>query len=452
MKTKKQFITMAFIAITAIGIIVSLIDCNNDNGNDNKNLTGTIAITPDTNVFTYTLLTANYNGSEAVSYQWNKDETAINGSTGTTYTPTESGIYTVTISASGYNSKTSASVAIEDFYLSFESFSSPSVLIENLTGERLVAFKDTISFNTLISGFPAYAVNHNLKKDPNLFNASGVFTILIITESKFNQNKGNLNILNNQAFGRLFAFYNNTTLNKNNIRISDKLGGDGRLTVNNVTAYNVELHINGPTGDNIGFSPAHTANGTVICLKAPDNYNVYPVYKLYSPIDNELYTAIPVYKSGLSQNKPFSTNFTFTSNDTNKTFNVSEIESVDYILSSVGVFIKIINNSATNISFFRYNETQITSLGIDIVKSHNEETFFIRANRNPDGTIPESSSYITPLFIGTAQNKIKIDDQSYDLDYFYEIEVTGNSISNLQLGAVTKKRKINLEQIFGIIP
>jgi len=55
-------------AIILIGITVSLIACNNDNGNDNKDLTGTIAITSDTNVFTYTLLTTNYNGREAVSY------------------------------------------------------------------------------------------------------------------------------------------------------------------------------------------------------------------------------------------------------------------------------------------------------------------------------------------------------------------------------------------------
>jgi hypothetical protein len=451
MKTK-NFISMS--ALVLIGIIVCLIACNNDNGNEikTKELTGTITITHDTYAYTYTLLTANYNGSEAVSYQWNKDETAINDVTGKTYTPTESGIYTVTVSASGYNSKTSAPVEVEDFRISFENYTSPSVLIENLTGERLVAFKDTLSFNTLISGFPAYAVNHGLEKDPNLFNASCVFTILIITESQFNQNKGNLNSLNNQAFGRLFAFYNHSTVNKNNIQISDKLGGNGRLTVNNTTSFNVELHIGGSAGENIGFSPAQTSNGTVICLKSPDNYAVYPVFKLYKPSDNEIYTAVPVYKSGLSENKPFSVNFSFTADDTNKTFNVSEIESADYRLSSVGVFLKIINNSAIDICLFRNNEIQNTSLGIDIVKSHKDETYFIRAVRNPDGTIPEYSSNITPLFVGTAQNKTKIDDQTYDIDYLYEIEVTGNSISGLQLGAVTKKNKVNLEQIFGINP
>jgi hypothetical protein len=57
-------------------------------------------------------LTATYSGSETVSYQWNKGETAIDGKTGQTYTPTEAGSYTVTVSAAGYQSKTSVAVTV----------------------------------------------------------------------------------------------------------------------------------------------------------------------------------------------------------------------------------------------------------------------------------------------------------------------------------------------------
>jgi uncharacterized repeat protein (TIGR02543 family) len=57
-------------------------------------------------------LTAAYDGDEPVTYQWNKGGTAINGEKSTTYTPLEAGSYTVTVSATGYNSKTSPAVTV----------------------------------------------------------------------------------------------------------------------------------------------------------------------------------------------------------------------------------------------------------------------------------------------------------------------------------------------------
>jgi len=78
-------------------------------------LSGTITVSPTTNVLAYTELTATYNGSETVSYQWNKDGSNV-GTTSTTnpnkYTPTTKGSYTVTVSAAGYKSKTSTVVTV----------------------------------------------------------------------------------------------------------------------------------------------------------------------------------------------------------------------------------------------------------------------------------------------------------------------------------------------------
>ncbi|MCL1931751.1 MAG: hypothetical protein FWF55_08040 [Treponema sp.] len=73
---------------------------------------GTISISPDTGVTINTELTATYSGSETVSYQWYKDGTVITGATSNKYTPTEAGSYTVTVSAAGYNPKTSAAVTV----------------------------------------------------------------------------------------------------------------------------------------------------------------------------------------------------------------------------------------------------------------------------------------------------------------------------------------------------
>jgi len=86
------------------------------NDSNLSNLTGDVTITvngsPVTTANTGTQLTANYTGSEQVSCQWYRDGTAIGGATSKTYTPYESGSYTVIVSLQGYNSKISAVVTV----------------------------------------------------------------------------------------------------------------------------------------------------------------------------------------------------------------------------------------------------------------------------------------------------------------------------------------------------
>jgi len=84
-------------------------------------LSGTITISPPTGTVINQDLTADYSGSETVSFQWEKDGENI-GTASTTkpnkYKPTEGGIYTVTVSATGYKPKTSDPVSVNDPSLS----------------------------------------------------------------------------------------------------------------------------------------------------------------------------------------------------------------------------------------------------------------------------------------------------------------------------------------------
>ncbi|MDR2597889.1 MAG: immunoglobulin domain-containing protein [Treponema sp.] len=107
MKTRKQFIAMAI-----IGIVIMACD-NGGETTDPLDLAGTPTISP-TTATVGTVLTANYDGKEKVSYQWNKDGSAISGGIATTITADTAGSYTVTVSASGYNSKTSAAVVVSE--------------------------------------------------------------------------------------------------------------------------------------------------------------------------------------------------------------------------------------------------------------------------------------------------------------------------------------------------
>jgi len=98
-----------------LAVFLLTVACSNDDENGEKgpvDLTGTVMISPSANVFTGMELTADYSGTENVSYQWNRNTVAVSGAVGTMFTPTEAGNYTVTVSAAGFNSKTSAIVAV----------------------------------------------------------------------------------------------------------------------------------------------------------------------------------------------------------------------------------------------------------------------------------------------------------------------------------------------------
>ena len=80
-----------------------------------KTLSGTISISPSGSVAVNTELTATYSGSETVSFQWKKDGGNVRTASTTKpnkFTPAQAGSYTVTVSASGYDSKTSAAVTV----------------------------------------------------------------------------------------------------------------------------------------------------------------------------------------------------------------------------------------------------------------------------------------------------------------------------------------------------
>jgi len=109
---KNNVMAMAF-------IIALLVSCGD--GDDGNNLPGTIQILQygqpavSGEVYTGTEMTADYSGSEAVAYQWKKGSANVAANVGGTakaFTPGEPGNYTVTASASGYNSKTSKAVTV----------------------------------------------------------------------------------------------------------------------------------------------------------------------------------------------------------------------------------------------------------------------------------------------------------------------------------------------------
>jgi len=181
--------------ITLIAIIgFSMVSCGDitaDDGNgngDNSDLSGTITISPTTATVGATL-TAVYSGTETVSYQWNKDGSAITGKTATTLTADTAGSYTVTVRASGYNSKTSEAVDVND----------PSLSI--LSGTITINPNSGVAVNTELTATysGSETVNYQWKKDgSNVGTNSNKFTpttagsyTVIVSASGYNSKTSN---------------------------------------------------------------------------------------------------------------------------------------------------------------------------------------------------------------------------------------------------------------------
>jgi len=151
-------------------------------------LTGTVSITGTAQVGqTLTANTANLGGSGTISYQWNREETAISDATGSTYTlqTADAGSnITVTVTRSGYSgSITSTSVSVI-FVLVFSNTISGSITEINTKNRYVVilALPGTLSVSVTSPGGTSALPNNGI--DIKWLNSSG--TQIKGTSSGFN--------------------------------------------------------------------------------------------------------------------------------------------------------------------------------------------------------------------------------------------------------------------------
>jgi hypothetical protein len=143
-----------------------------------KILSGDISISPSSGVTVGNQLAAEYSGTETVTYQWNLDGTDVPDATGRTYSPPTAGNYTVTVSAAGYESKTSPAVTVTD-----RATENPTVInIAAIAGITIPA----------TGGIPVTAITENVQYsgtvtwngNPSVFAASTVYTATISLTAK----------------------------------------------------------------------------------------------------------------------------------------------------------------------------------------------------------------------------------------------------------------------------
>jgi hypothetical protein len=329
--------------------------------------------------------------------------------------------------------------------VTFQSFSPSSVRINNMTNERLVAFKGMLSVANLIGGIPAMAANHGLKRDTVLFSGTEQFLLVLITENQYNLYRNNLQQLAGNEFFRMPVLYS-SAVQEWVYSISNFIGGSGRLMINNQTPYNVILHKDDSSGEILTFVSPYMVN-YVINLQAPMEYEIYPEI-INNPVAYNRISIYPFFRYG-SQGSLFYWD-TFLSINSTYTINISEATSgSDIYFSSGGAFFRIINNSGTAVYFWQGDYILTSTQKMESINPGVTENFFISFPRNPSDGTHVQSYYFSYFKIGTATNALSIPEYDiYQLDNIYEITVTG-SAANLQLGPVINRSKIDLNSIVG---
>jgi hypothetical protein len=226
-------------------------------------LSGNITISPTDNVTTGTELTANYSGIESVTYQWKRGDTNI-GENSNKYTPSEAGSYTVTVSAAGYQSKTSPAVTVTgdtllsltgDITISPDSGVEPGMeLTANYSGNESVTYQwkrgDT-NVGTNAKYTPTTAGSYTVTVSAAGYQSKTSAAVTVTGETIFTSIYEFRRWLNAQPANTADTAYT-VKLNVNDLGgTADTAGSLGKALKDNDTKY-VNLDLSGSTITSIG--------------------------------------------------------------------------------------------------------------------------------------------------------------------------------------------------------
>jgi hypothetical protein len=417
MKNWKQSVFLGMVAI--IAIVFGIVACDDGNGNnDDKDLTGIITITPDTDVLVNTELTAHYSGNETVSYQWKKDGTAINAvGTGAKYIPIDNGAYTVTVSATGYKNKTSNTVTITGNGIDWNNHPSGTVTVVNNSDKNMVLFQgQTPSANQILGGIRALSEKtFDISEVVYEFNVGGYMILRGMTLEEYEANKESLS----QAKIEYTAMVTYGQEKKFRAEISSQDLGDYMYRVSSQCRIGIELRKDSFYGKKAGYIPSLGSNFRIYA-NMPDNITLYPVLVYYTRRDKNVTTFVPGNLEPLTVSpKPISGNefetYTFPISGANwNTFQTT--------LVSPAAYVAVTNNVANQSAYVNLTGTGrlISQNGYDIISTGETLTYEILGTDN--GTTMQN----IVITFNNRSIELPVQNASLKNGFDYEIVISGD--------------------------
>ena len=307
------------------------------------------------------------------------------------------------------------------------------VKVKNNTSKKLVVFKGEPSADTLMGGVPANATNHGLKKNSSMFSNSSDFVLFFVTEDDYSANKDNLSNLKTKPFTRLYAYYNNNAANNIIYEVSSRMGGSGKITLNNSSDYNVELRRNSIHGEVIGYSAARSYNTDF--MVEPGDYLIFPVFRRFDTTLNEIVTVFPKHSAGTAAaGQAFSVEHQITSNSP-LVLN-SDQWSKNVTFTNGYAYLKLKNQSKAGIRLYAGANTEAltTSTGGQVINSGSSLIYQIEMTRlsGVEGyKFSESEKIASLLYGGSEKSDYSIPEHTFEAGKLYTFTVTGDNVWTL---------------------
>ena len=318
----------------------------------------------------------------------------------------------------------------EEITIDYQNHSDYSVKVKNETSKNVVCFKGAPSEATLLSGVRA-TDTVGLKKPSSLFgDESKDFALFVVTEEDYKTAKANddWETLKNSPFARIYAFYNATAENNNNVYvISKSMGGNYKLYLNNMTNYNVELRKDGLYGPSLAYSAKQTLK-TTIGVEGGE-YDLFPVFRKFDKSSGEIISSFPKTKN----KKPYYFGFSLDNETTEYEIDATEFTNGgEFEISPSMAQITINNQSKTGISLYEGNGSTPTrtEAGGQKVNSGKQLVFSIQMASLGKEEF-EAERYLASWKYGTAAQKYDIPANTFKAGYRYVLNVTGTTYDDL---------------------
>lgn len=308
-----------------------------------------------------------------------------------------------------------------------------SVLVKNDSSCNVVCFHQSPAEGNLISGVRAGG-SVGLKKN-DLFNKSHDFVLFCVKEEDYLANKNNLAALKATPFAMLYAYYNADSGADANMvyTISQYMGGQYYILINNGSKYNVELRENGLYGNSLAFAGAYTTQTKIYMTEG--NYEIFPVFRKFSKKTGEIITSFPNYKDENGDDWPVFFAFSLDNGSASQEFNTMKWFNGDLFKASEtpsSAYVSIHNgNAGTGVSLYQgaNAEASITSTGGKTINGGKTLVFEVPMQSLGRGKYSTSAT-CSGWRLGTSMKDVDVPTQTLEAGKMYYIEVTGTTYVN----------------------
>ncbi|MDR0910504.1 MAG: hypothetical protein LBM77_12150 [Spirochaetaceae bacterium] len=310
--------------------------------------------------------------------------------------------------ASGDQSSTAKEAA--EANVKWDNDDSGYLTVNNNLQEPLILFAGTINNRHILGGVRGME-NRLIDFYGQVSESNGVFLLRAIREETYRA-KGS-SVSSDDVISANLVSYDKNNSRMTNIDISQDLGGNAVIMLQNDSNMAMEVRINSPTGPKLTTLPPLARNQKVYLNQNPDGYIFFPIYQYY---DKESMSVRSVAISDLAGGYPMNPQPEkpgMTMPVVNFNYDASKLYSPFANL--------VVTNGTDRGAFLLFGSTRMTSTsGMRMINPGNE-TFELDLQKSDHLVI---NSLQIDLSLG-ASNYLKIPGNDYLAGYNYQVQVNG---------------------------